>query len=363
MKGHEMKISNLIVVSVLLIQSCSAAEKISPEIKLNTAFQPGAVWKDTNGEPINAHGGGIYFEKGVYYWFGESRVERPPRVPGQTRPPRTPGETQSRRRSRPQTNGVSGYSSTDLLNWKNEGLVLPAVKDDINHDLHESKVIERPKVIHNEKTGKYVMWIHIDSRDYKYARSGVAVSDKVTGPYEYVESFRPNDSMARDMTVFVDDDGKAYHFYSSEENATMQVSLLSDDYLKPAGEFKRIFEGRYMEAPAILKHQGKYYFIASGCTGWAPNTARSAVADSIWGPWKEMGNPCIGKNAEKTFNSQSTYLLKVEGKNDVFIFMADRWNPRELIDSRNIWLPVTFEEDTIKLRWHSKWNMGVFDKN
>ena len=44
------------------------------------------------------------------------------------------------------------YSSKDLLNWKFEGIVLPAVKDDEKHDLHPSKVLERPKVIYNEKT-------------------------------------------------------------------------------------------------------------------------------------------------------------------------------------------------------------------
>ena len=42
-------------------------------------------------------------------------------------------------------------------------------------------VIERPKVIYNDKTKKYVMWMHIDKRHYEYARAGVAVSDKVTG--------------------------------------------------------------------------------------------------------------------------------------------------------------------------------------
>ena len=30
--------------------------------------------------------------------------------------------------------------------------------------------------------------------------------------------------MSRDMTIFVDDDGKAYHIYSSEENSTTPVS-------------------------------------------------------------------------------------------------------------------------------------------
>jgi len=57
----------------------------------------------------------------------------------------------------------------------------------------------------------------------------------------------------------------------------MHISLLTEDYLKPSGRFVRVFEGRSMEAPAVFKHQGRYYLMASGCTGWAPNEARSAV--------------------------------------------------------------------------------------
>ena len=101
--------------------------------------------------------------------------------------------------------------------------------------------------------------------------------------------------MARDMTLFVDDDGKAYQFYASEENPTMHVSLLTDDYLKPVGKIRPHFCGRSMEAPAVFKRGGKYYLIASGCTGWKPNAARSAVADHLFGPWTELGNPCTAR--------------------------------------------------------------------
>jgi hypothetical protein len=230
-------------------------------------------------------------------------------------------------------------------------------------------VIERPKVIHNPHTLKYVMWFHLElkGQGYSAARSGVAVSDKVTGPYTYLGSFRPNGQMARDMTLFVDDDGSqrvppAYHVYASEDNQTMHVSLLSDDYLRPSGRFERIFVGRYMEAPALFKHQGRIYFIGSGCTGWAPNAARSAVAESIWGPWQELGNPCVGPDAELTFHAQSTYVLPVAGRSSAFIFMADRWTPENAIDGRYIWLPVHFEDDRVVLKWIDEWDLHFFDQ-
>ncbi|MEI7534032.1 MAG: glycosyl hydrolase family 43, partial [Verrucomicrobiae bacterium] len=36
-----------------------------------SAFAPGEIWRDTSGHPINAHGGGILYHEGVYYWYGE----------------------------------------------------------------------------------------------------------------------------------------------------------------------------------------------------------------------------------------------------------------------------------------------------
>jgi beta-xylosidase len=162
--------------------------------------------------------------------------------------------------------------------------------------------------------------------------------------------------MARDMNLFVDDDGKAYLVYSSEENSTIHISQLSDDYLSCSGNYARFFIERYMEAPVIFKTtEGKYFFMGSDCTGWSPNAARSAVADNIWGPWTELGNPCIGKDSELTFNSQSTFILPVQGKKDFFIYIGDRWTPENPIDGRYIWLPVILKEKGFEISWKDKW--------
>jgi len=304
------------------------------------SFSPGEIWNDTDGNPIEAHGGGMFYENGAYYWFGEHG---------------TPGRTKI---------GVQCYSSNDLYNWKNEGVALPLVIDAFDHALSIGCALERPKVIYNAPTQKYVIWFHLElkGQGYDAAHSGVAVSDYVTGPYTFIESFRPNESMARDMTLFVDDDGKAYQFYASEDNSTMHISLLTDDYLKPRGKFKRIFADRYMEAPSVFKHKGLYYFIGSGCTAYAPNPARSAVASSIWGPWKELSNPCIGPNADKTFLSQSTYIFPIAGKEGAFIFMADQWNVYENKSARYVWLPIYFEQEGIVLKWIDEWDFGVFNR-
>lgn len=331
-------------------------------------IRSGEVWPDTEGKPVNAHGGGVLVHEGTYYWYGEIKE-------GKTYLPEV---NRSWGGTRVDVTGVSCYASEDLLEWKNLGNVLPAVADDPQHDLHGGKVLERPKVIYNAKTRKFVLWFHADSMNYAAAKCGVAVADKPEGPFNYVGSFRPNagkwpvnvkakdkkdpkaplvrdhevGQMARDMTVFVDDDAKAYLFTASEDNATMHISELTDDYLGVTGKYVRVFPGRMMEAPAVFKREGKYYIIASGCTAWAPNAARSAVADSIWGPWKELGNPCQGDKAEITFQSQGTYVLPHKGG---FIFMADRWNKDNLPDSRYVWLPISFAGEKPVLHWKDAW--------
>jgi hypothetical protein len=355
----------------------------------SSSFKPGKIWYDMEGNPINAHGGGFLRHQDKYYWFGQIMV---------------PG-----RRGSDAWVGVSCYSSDDLYNWKYEGVALQ-VEDHASHQITRGCKIERPKVIYNAATENFVMWWHhdINGQGHSNAMVGIAVSNSVAGPYSFVRIFRPlagllpfnvddclknsafperihsykftggslpepadslmlykrdvhHGQMARDMTLFVDDDGKAYHIYASEENSTLHIAELSDDYLGYSGKYGRYFAGRFMEAPALFKNEGWYYIIASGCTGWAPNAARSARSISIWGPWEEMGNPCVGEDSSITFNSQGTYIIPVADKKGAFIFAADRWNPLNPIDGRYVWLPVTFDRGRVVLKWMDEWSFGVFD--
>ena len=135
-------------------------------------FQPGKLWPDNNSVRINAHGGGILFHKDIYYWFGEHKTEGP-------------GGNQA-------NVGVHCYSSRDLYNWKDEGIAL-LVSEDPDSDIIKGCIIERPKVIYCRKTDKFVMWFHLElkGQGYNAARTGVAISDKVPGPYQYIRSLRP----------------------------------------------------------------------------------------------------------------------------------------------------------------------------
>ena len=307
---------------------------------------PGEIWNDTKGNPINAHGGGILYHEGTYYWYGEYKSGKTRLLP-----------EQNWECYRTDVSGVSCYSSKNLVNWKFEGLVLKATPDDADSDLHPSNVLERPKVIYNKKTGKFVMWMHIDSADYSKACAGVAISDTPAGEFKYLGSHRPHNSMSRDQTVFADDDGRAYQIFSSEDNATLYISELTDDYLGHKGPYTRNFINKFREAPAVFKRGNKFYLITSGCSAWDPNKAEYAVADSLMGEWTVMSNPCQGKDADKTFYGQSTYVLPIADKPDAFIAMFDKWEKTDLEKSGYIWLPVMFDKEKMTIRWRDNWTI------
>lgn len=357
-----------------------------------TDVRSGELWFDDSGRHINAHGGGVMKYGDTYYWFGEHKAD-------------TTSQAMV---------GVMCYASEDLVNWRNLGVAL-SVSDERGSDIERGCVLERPKVIYNPVTGKFCMWFHLElkGRGYNAARYGVAVSNRPEGPYKFLYSQRANPGtypvvpaaggqgveqlgaqemavldtldlahfkewwtpswrkaitqglflkrdfrtgqMSRDMTLYVDDDGKAYHIFSSEDNLTLHIAELTNDYLHHTGRYTRMAPGGHNEAPAIFKKDGTYWMITSGCTGWDPNEARMFSAPSIWGPWTQHPNPCRGPKQEITFGGQSTYILPF---GDRFIFMADIWRPRHPSDARYIWLPIEFEEGKPVIRWRDAWSLS-----
>ncbi|KAF0095901.1 MAG: hypothetical protein E1N59_677 [Puniceicoccaceae bacterium 5H] len=360
----------------------------------HTQFLPGQTWTDTHGQPIHAHGGGVLYHEGTYWWFGEHKVAGPDGNRAMV--------------------GVHVYASEDLLNWRDAGIAL-SVDERPDSEIEKGCIIERPKVLYNARTHRFVMWFHLEPKSagmsYDGARSGVAVAERPEGPYRFLHSLRPNagmwpenvqeadkaplsapeqvelarlelggapvpwyprnrvyrrdlvsGQMARDMTLFLDVDGRAYHLYASENNGTLHVSLLDATFTRPAGRYVRVFPGRFHEAPALMRWNDRYWLFSSDCTGWAPNTARLSSAPQLWGPWTEHGNPCLGTGAQiaNSFASQPTFVLPVQGRGDAFVYMADRWCPQNPIDGRYVWLPVRFRHGLPILEWCDAWSLDVF---
>jgi len=177
-------------------------------------------------------------------------------------------------------------------------------------------------------------------------------------PKAFLRDFKGG-RMSRDMSLFRDDDGKVYHLGASEVNATLRIRLLTDDATQSSGKYVRVFTGASREAPAVFKKDGHYYLFSSGCTGWSPNAADVAVADTMLGEWKSLGNPVRGTDQERrtTFGGQSTHVLPVAGLPGQFVFMGDLWRPKNAIDGRYLRLPVEFENGTPVLRRSNAWSL------
>jgi hypothetical protein len=311
---------------------CLAAPANQPvEIK------PGAVWPDDRGQHVQAHGGGILKLGSTYYWFGEDRGSN----------------------NAPNLRYVGCYSSEDLGHWKFCNQVLKL--NDPEH-VGPTAVLERPKVFYNDKTKKFVMYMHMDgplpgsaAGDYALARVGVATCDTVDGDYKYMKSFRPLGHESRDIGQFVDDDGTAYLIFEDRPYG-FRIAKLSDDYLTL--ERQMCLVPMHMEGGAVVHYQGLYYAIGSALTGWNPNPNKYATAKSLEGPWSEFKD--IAPPQSNTYGAQSTMLLKVVGtKKTTVIFMGDIWKPRAQWDSRYLWMPVEIGDGKLWLPEPKPWALNI----
>lgn len=329
--------------------------------RLNDKFINGELneyhpWLDTDGNIINAGDGGIIHVNGKYYWYGMALRPLPFGTLGEG------GQVTER--------GVVMYSSGDLYNWSWEGVVLPCSSDP-EHALHGPVRFERPKIIQNEKTGKFVMWFHYVKYPGDHgtavgtAEAGVASSDSITGPYEWHGYTRPIDDRGavKDCTLYKDNDGTGYFVYDRVvgSDRCLHIAELSGDFLSFTGKYARIDAAFFREAPAILFRNGYYFMFTSGLTGWKTNPAKCFRAGNFLGPWTDMGDPCADDITGTTFESQSTYVFAVEGEPGLFIHMAERHNIQNFERCSYIWLPVEFPtEDTVRLTYRTSWKWEDF---
>ncbi|CAL9593509.1 RICIN domain-containing protein [Streptomyces sp. enrichment culture] len=294
----------------------------APQAVLN-----GTQFTDTSGGPVHAHGGGMLKVGSFYYWFGEHRnADNTFRY-------------------------VDAYRSTDLKNWEFRNHVLTQATDP---ELALAN-IERPKVMYNAATGKFVMWMHKENgTDYGEARAAVAVSDTVDGDYRWLGSFRPlGQHMSRDITVFVDGDGAGYMVSAARENYDLHIYRLTADYTGIDRLVANPWPGGHREAPALFQRNGVYFMLTSGATGWRPNQQQYATARSLAGPWSAMTD--VGDST--AFGSQTAYVLPVQGTSGTsYLYLGDRWGNAfggTVNDSRYVWLPLSFPTATsLAMSWY-----------
>ncbi len=359
------------------------AKEKKPAAHRQEAICPGQPWLDTKGERIQAHGGAVYYENGVYYWYGENKEH-------------TDG------RNGIWTWGIKVYSSADLMNWEDRGFLIPPELDDPNSALFPTKRVDRPHILKCGKTGKYVCWIKLSGPEAAFT---IWQADRLLGPYEPVENlYNPGGHKAGDFDLIADPDtGKGYIYFDAD-HASMLCMELSGDYLHAEKEAARSYADLTppftREAPALFEKDGKKYMLTSGMTGYVPNRSDSAVCDRWDGVFESLGDPHTDDGSRASFNSQISKIFRVEGTG-CFIAMADRWLPGTPVDARladvftrviagtydperyqatdderremyaanrletadtsiadYVWLPIEWENSRPVLRWRDAWIPG-----
>ncbi len=348
-----MKIKSILelILFLPLIISCNCPQKEKSSKKSEKYIVNNTDWKDTDHHPIIAHESGISLFNGTYFWYGTNYTGNPT---GRCGPDAFDHQI---------ANGINVYSSSDLMNWKYEGIAL-----DPPYTLKGfgKRTVHRPHVIYSKKTRKYVMWFFGFGDRYPDIMSSVAVADRPIGPFTYVGTFetgspaitgasvvapeqRPDGppGCSQDLNVFADEDGKAYLCYD-DGIRNIRVDELSEDYLSSTKHtviaLPAATEGH--EAPEMIKYKGKY-IVAGSCTfGWGPSSTYYAIADHPMGPYSPK-RPLCKETKLKTWNSQITNFIYVP-EGDQLIAMCDQWwipDYSDLNKSRYLWLNVQYHQD------------------
>jgi len=275
------------------------------------SFLPGQVWLDTEGKRIQAHGGSVIHIDGVYYFYGENKEH-------------TDGKNGI------WTYGIRAYASRDLYNWEDKGLIIPPDTENKDSCLHPSAKVDRPHIIYNKTTKKYVCWLKIMNDDNTQTET-VLTADDFLGPYTLVkEGLKPLGMSAGDFDLVVAPDGKAYYYFERVHSETICADL-TEDYTNVTGYYSTHFPRPYppyvREATAHLLRKNKHYLITSGTTGYMPNPSEVAIADTWHGPFTVLGDPHPADPSNTSFHSQISSVFKVPGKKDLYIACADRWLP------------------------------------
>jgi len=285
--------------------SCSGPiGTISGELAAGVAFM------DTDGQRVNAHGGGIIREGDTYYLHGEMF---------------------SSTSTDNDFIGFSMYSSKDLATWKNEGVILPQQAKD---ELGPMRKGERPHIIKCPSTGEFVLYAHAASEDYQMDREVVfATSATVNGKYAYqgpLTNAGGTKAEHSDMSAYADDTG-AYVVTESGVVYTLATDCHSWVSSKSFSAVNGDSGGS--ESPTIFKAGTTYYWIGSYKTGWRANNNFYSTAPAMNGPWTYQGyvapvtDPSNDISDQRTWLSQSTWVQPVAGcKGTVYLYWGDHWD-------------------------------------
>ncbi|HMA66069.1 MAG TPA: RICIN domain-containing protein, partial [Chitinispirillaceae bacterium] len=254
--------------------------------------------------------------------------------------------------------GINLYSSPDLKKWT---FVNQILKKSSHPDLDNDAVVERAKLLYNEKTGQFVIWMHYEGHDaYKIAEVGYATCSTIGGNYTFKSHFRPMDIDSRDINVYQDDDGKAYLICTTFGNQNVSLFELDNTYTSIVKEVYRGSASTDMECEghAIIKQGGYYFWMMSWCTGWDFNDNHYFYATKLSGPWTAGGKIAVANT--HTYESQVGFAVTVKGLDTTsFLYTGDRWSVSNYSMSRIVMLPVTVSGTKLSVGWQDQYSLDV----
>lgn len=227
------------------------------------------------------------------------------------------------------------YSTTDLKHWTEHPS--PLRIDDFKWAASKQAYAGQ---VARGKDGRYYWYVSTN-----WCGIGVAVSDKITGPYKDAlgkplltnkDCFESKHSWACiDPTILTEDDGTSYIIWGNRE---CYYAKLKDNMIEIDGEIRRIEVPNFTEGPWIHKYNGKYYLTYA--SEW-PEKIAYAVADNIGGPYTPMG-----VISEIAGNSNTTHPSIVNYKGQWLFFSHNGALPDGGSYSRSIIAePMSYDEE------------------
>lgn len=291
-------------------------------------IQNGNLWLLEDGKTsVQAHGPGFVRVGDVWYMCGEDRS-------GWWNP------------------DVNLYSSVDLVHWKFEKKI---VQNGVTTpELGHGRMIERPKLLYNAKTGKYVVWCHYEAGNYGASEAACFECDKVNGDYKVVWTGRPLNVKSRDCNVFQDNDGTAYFISTTNENRDLGLFRLSDDYHE-AVEHTVLFGNQGREAPAIVRVGDRYFMFNSACSGWDPNPCKMSYSNSLTSGWSGLSQ--VGNDI--AYDTQAAAILTIKGtKKTTYLYVGDRWQDPGLPETKTIIFPISFDGTRCNMDYRERFDIN-----
>jgi hypothetical protein len=242
--------------------------------------------------------------------------------------------------------GIRAYSSTDLVGWVDQGIVLTAGEIPGGKP-GASKVVRCPR------TGGLILWFHLPLA----ATVGVAFASGPGKPFCFLHALRCHGGISPEMTLFVDDDGSIWRVFRKDSQKIFLLCRLDETGLQHAGEPILIDNGGFHRTPTLMKWEGCYWLLATDGEDGLPGEPAMSVAPSLRGPWEVVGNPCVGNAAqvESCFNAAPSWILRMPGRLARFALVADG-APCGDGTARHVWLPFDFRHGVPELRWHGEWS-------